>query len=129
MVMSYDVRFWKTDVYRGARVTTYRVRWLVAQKQFKESFRTAALAESFRAQLVGAAASCDGPAGHGAEGSAARVRNWTGEDSVRTLTIGAGKIAGTRRRFRRDTWPSGLKREIAKRCLLFRSVCYQVLSY
>lgn len=55
MVMSYDVRFWKTDVYRGARVTTYRVRWLVAQKQFKESFRTAALAESFRAELMSAA--------------------------------------------------------------------------
>jgi len=35
MVMSYDVRFWKTDVYRGARVTTYRVRWLVAQKQLR----------------------------------------------------------------------------------------------
>src|SRR5690348_8877996 len=55
MAMSYDVRFWKTDVYRGARVTTYRVRWLVAQKQFKKSFRTAALAESFRAELVSAA--------------------------------------------------------------------------
>ncbi len=48
MATTYDVKFWKTDVYRGARVTTYRVRWFVAQKQFKESFRTVALAESFR---------------------------------------------------------------------------------
>jgi hypothetical protein len=43
------------DVYRGARVTSYKVRWLVAQRQFKEPFRTAALAESFRAELMTAA--------------------------------------------------------------------------
>jgi integrase len=55
MGMTYDVKFWKTDVYRGARVTTYKVRWLVAQRQFKEPFRTAALAESFRAELMTAA--------------------------------------------------------------------------
>ena len=47
MATSYAVKFWKTDVYRGARVTTYKVRWFVAQKPFKEPFRTAALAESF----------------------------------------------------------------------------------
>lgn len=55
MGMSYDVKFWKTDVYRGARVTTYKVRWCVAQKPFKEPFRTAALADSFRADLMSAA--------------------------------------------------------------------------
>jgi integrase len=55
MATSYAVKFWKTDVYRGARVTTYKVRWFVAQKPFKEPFRTAALAESFRAELMSAA--------------------------------------------------------------------------
>lgn len=55
MAMSYDVKFWATDIYRGSRVTTYKVRWFVVGKPFKEPFRTAALAESFRAELVSAA--------------------------------------------------------------------------
>lgn len=55
MATSYDVKFWATDIYRGAKVTTYKVRWFVAQRPFKEPFRTAALAESFRADLVSAA--------------------------------------------------------------------------
>lgn len=53
--MSYDVKFWATDIYRGRKVTTYKVRWFVAHKSFKEPFRTAALAESFRAGLLSAA--------------------------------------------------------------------------
>ncbi|MGH3852172.1 MAG: site-specific integrase [Pseudonocardiaceae bacterium] len=36
-------------------MTTYKVRWFVARKPFKEPFRTAALAESFRAELMSAA--------------------------------------------------------------------------
>jgi integrase len=36
-------------------VTTYKVRWLVGQKAFKQPFRTKALAESFRAELMSAA--------------------------------------------------------------------------
>jgi integrase len=55
MATSYDVKFWKTEIYRGARVTTHKVRWLVARKSFKEPFRTAALAESFRSELISAA--------------------------------------------------------------------------
>lgn len=55
MATSYDVKFWATDIYRGTKVTTYKVRWFVAEKPFKEPFRTAALAESFRADLLSAA--------------------------------------------------------------------------
>ena len=25
--LTYDVRVWKTEIYRGAKVTTYTVRW------------------------------------------------------------------------------------------------------
>ena len=25
--ITYDVRIWKTEIYKGAKVTTYRVRW------------------------------------------------------------------------------------------------------
>lgn len=52
--ISYDVRVWKTDVYHGARVTTHRVVWRVGARRWKRSFRTAAAAESFRAELVAA---------------------------------------------------------------------------
>jgi integrase len=55
MNTSYDVRIWKTDVYKGQRTTTYYVRWAVAGKRRKEPFKTAALAESFRSGLVFAA--------------------------------------------------------------------------
>jgi integrase len=52
---TYDVRIWKTKVYKGKRGTTYYVRWTVAGKECTESLRTSALAESFRAALVTAA--------------------------------------------------------------------------
>jgi integrase len=52
---TYDVRVWKTDVYRGKRVTTYRVRWEVAGHAWKESFRNQAQADSFRSELLTAA--------------------------------------------------------------------------
>lgn len=51
---TYDVRIWKTDKYQGARVTTYTVRWRVARRPWKERFRTRALADSFRAELLAA---------------------------------------------------------------------------
>ncbi len=54
MATTYDVRMWKTDVYRGKRGTTYYVRWGVAGIPRKEPFKTKALAESFRSQLVAA---------------------------------------------------------------------------
>ena len=50
--VSYDARLLKTDIYRGARVTTHRVRWSVGGRGFRKGFRTAAAAESFRSKLV-----------------------------------------------------------------------------
>jgi integrase len=55
MSTSFKVNFWKTQVYRGARKTTYYVRWTVAGEAFKEPFGLAAQAESFRSDLVAAA--------------------------------------------------------------------------
>lgn len=55
MNTTYDVRIWKTKVYEGKRGNTYYVRWTVAGKEWKEPFKTTALAESFRSDLVVAA--------------------------------------------------------------------------
>lgn len=55
METTYDVRIWKTQVYRGKRATTYYVRWKVANRVWKEPFSTSALAESFRSDLTSAA--------------------------------------------------------------------------
>jgi hypothetical protein len=55
METSYDVKVWKIEVYTGIRMTTYRVRWSVAGRQWRESFRTHALADSFRSELLHAA--------------------------------------------------------------------------
>ena len=49
--VEYDVRIWKTEVYRGSKVTTYTVRWKVGARSWKRPFRTAAQADSFRAEL------------------------------------------------------------------------------
>jgi integrase len=53
--ITYDVRFWKTEVYKGMEVTTYKVRWKTGIKAWKESFRIKAQAASFEAQLRAAA--------------------------------------------------------------------------
>ncbi len=53
--VTYDVRVYKTEVYRGKRVTTYKVRWKVGQRSWKAPFRTAAQADSFRSGLLSAA--------------------------------------------------------------------------
>lgn len=63
---SYDVRVYKTWVYRGKKANTYYVRWSVSGKRFKEPFRTSALADSFRSDLV--SAQRRGEAFDGAEG-------------------------------------------------------------
>jgi hypothetical protein len=52
---SYDVRFYKTVVYKGTKVTTYTVRWRVAGREWRESFRTVAQSDSFRSELTIAA--------------------------------------------------------------------------
>ena len=52
---TYDVRIYRTEVYRGVRVTTYKVRWKTDRRLWKEGFRNAALADSFRSSLLTAA--------------------------------------------------------------------------
>lgn len=52
---TYDVRVYKTEVYKGRKVTTYKVRWKTADKPWKEPFRLAAQADSFRSSLLTAA--------------------------------------------------------------------------
>jgi hypothetical protein len=52
---TYDARVYQTEVYKGRRVTTYWVRWKVGRKLWKEAFRTAAQADSFRSALLTAA--------------------------------------------------------------------------
>ena len=52
---TYDVRVYRTEVYKGAKVTTYWVRWKADGKVRKEPFRNAAQADSFRSSLLAAA--------------------------------------------------------------------------
>jgi integrase len=53
--ISYDVRIYKMEVYKGKRVTTYTVRWKTGVKQWKEPFRKRAQAVSFESELRSAA--------------------------------------------------------------------------
>lgn len=52
---TYDARVYQTEVYRGSEVTTYKVRWKVGARLWKQSFRNAAQADSFRSALLTAA--------------------------------------------------------------------------
>jgi len=52
---TYDARVYHTEVYKGKEVTTYHVRWKVGGKLWREGFRTAAQADSFRSALLTAA--------------------------------------------------------------------------
>jgi integrase len=52
---TFNVRIYKTSVYKGSKVTTYYVRWKVGARQCKEAYRNKAQAESFRSSLVTAA--------------------------------------------------------------------------
>ena len=54
MTATYDVRIHKTEVVPGGRGNSYKVRWAVAGRRWKEPFRSAALADSFRSELVAA---------------------------------------------------------------------------
>ena len=59
MTSSFDFHPWKIETRKG-RKTPYRVRWVVARRQFSASFLTMALAESFRASLITAARKGEG---------------------------------------------------------------------
>jgi len=52
---TYDARVYRTEVYKGSEVTTYKVRWKVGGRLWKAGFRTAAQADSFRSALLTAA--------------------------------------------------------------------------
>jgi hypothetical protein len=49
---TYDVSVWAISVYDGKRGKTYYVQWKVGARRFKESFKTRALADSFRSDLI-----------------------------------------------------------------------------
>ena len=55
MATSYDVRVWDIEVYRGKTTTSYIVWWRVAGQRRKARFKTRALADSFRSELLTAA--------------------------------------------------------------------------
>jgi hypothetical protein len=59
LTSSFDFHPWKIQTRKG-RKTPYRVRWVVAGRQFGTSFVTMALAESFRASLITAARKGEG---------------------------------------------------------------------
>lgn len=52
---TFDARVYRTEVYKGAEVTTHKVRWKVGGRLWKEGFRIAAQADSFRSALLTAA--------------------------------------------------------------------------
>jgi hypothetical protein len=49
---TFDARVYRTEVYKGSEVTTYKVRWKVGGRLWKEGFRTIAQADSFRSALL-----------------------------------------------------------------------------
>jgi integrase len=55
MDTTYDVRIYKTEVYRGKRTCSHTVRWKTAQRAWRRTFRNAAQADVFRAELLAAA--------------------------------------------------------------------------
>lgn len=54
MTTTYNVRINQTEVVAGVRGNSYKVRWTVDGRRWKEPFKSAALAESFRSELVAA---------------------------------------------------------------------------
>jgi hypothetical protein len=54
-VKSYEVQIWEITKRADRKASPWRVRWAVAGQRVEETFRTKALANSFRAELVKAA--------------------------------------------------------------------------
>ena len=55
METTYDVRVYKTEVYRGKSTSSHTVRWKTANRAWRRTFRNAAQADVFRAELLAAA--------------------------------------------------------------------------
>lgn len=53
--ITYDVRVYKTEVYKGQKANTYYVRWKVAGKPRRKPFRNAAQADTYRGEIQAAA--------------------------------------------------------------------------
>jgi len=53
--ITYDVRVYKTEVYKGKKVNSYYVRWKVGGEVHRRSFRNAAQADTYRGELQSAA--------------------------------------------------------------------------
>ncbi|GAB2947444.1 tyrosine-type recombinase/integrase [Nonomuraea fastidiosa] len=53
--ITYDVRVYKTETYKGKTTTTYYVRWKVGGKAWRKPFRRAAQADTYRGELQSAA--------------------------------------------------------------------------
>jgi len=53
--ITYDVRVYKTEIYKGKTVTTYYVRWKAGGRSWREALRHSGQAESFRSKLLSAA--------------------------------------------------------------------------
>jgi integrase len=53
--ITYDVRIWRIETCKGARSTTYKVRWRTGTRRWKKAFQTKAQAASFEAELRSAA--------------------------------------------------------------------------
>ncbi|WP_128382393.1 tyrosine-type recombinase/integrase [Streptomyces cavernae] len=52
METSHDVRIWNIRVRKGARKTSYVVRWIVKGEEFQDTFTSSGQADSFRSNLV-----------------------------------------------------------------------------
>lgn len=50
--VTYDARIWSVHSYKGARGTTYRLKWRVGGVRHQRTFPTRKLAETFRASLL-----------------------------------------------------------------------------
>jgi site-specific recombinase XerC len=74
---TYDVRVYRTEVYKGTKVTSYRVRWKAGHRLWREGFRNAALADSFRSSLLTAARK-----GEAFGLSTGRPLSWTRDESA-----------------------------------------------
>jgi integrase len=54
MDTTYNVKVWKISTYKGAKRTTYTVRWALDGNEVRAPFATRALADAFRSELVSA---------------------------------------------------------------------------
>ncbi|MFI7445305.1 tyrosine-type recombinase/integrase [Nonomuraea indica] len=53
--ITYDVRVYRTEVYKGKKATTYYVRWKVGKQPWRKPFRNAAQADTYRGEIQAAA--------------------------------------------------------------------------